>query len=218
MGRGNHSGHRMRLLKSFVHGDSHSFYDVQLIEILLYFCLPRVDTNPIAHALLDKFKNIGGILNAKEEELAAVPYLGQISARKLMTAIDIINRYDKLVRERFSRNTFCRDHVVDSIKKIVSLSFTDGRPSDIFAVTFDIKMMSAPTAVHVDDLSQIINTGTLSFSRSYRYVNVLCVSETSVSPDVLKLLKKEKKEYLHKSGIDVIAYIGPAQRVRLNII
>lgn len=45
--------------------------DLHLLEMLLFYAVPRVDTNVIAHRLLNKFKNINGILGARERIFSA---------------------------------------------------------------------------------------------------------------------------------------------------
>ena len=39
------------------------------MELLLFYCIPRQDTNPIAHALLDRFGSLSQVLEAPVEEL-----------------------------------------------------------------------------------------------------------------------------------------------------
>lgn len=48
-----HDGHRQRLKQRFLEEGLESFTDIQVLELLLFFSVPRQDTNPIAHALLD---------------------------------------------------------------------------------------------------------------------------------------------------------------------
>lgn len=52
-------------------------YEHELLEILLFNAFQRKNTNPIAHALLDAFGSISGVLNADVEELCAVGGVGE---------------------------------------------------------------------------------------------------------------------------------------------
>lgn len=52
-------------------------YEHELLEILLFNAYPRVNTNPIAHALLNAFGSIAGVLNAEVDELCAVDGVGE---------------------------------------------------------------------------------------------------------------------------------------------
>ena len=60
-------------------------YDHELLEILLYSVCPRVNTNPIAHALLDRFVTLSGVLSASVEQLKDVDGVGEGIARYLNT-------------------------------------------------------------------------------------------------------------------------------------
>jgi len=52
-------------------------YEHELLEMLLFNAYPRVNTNPIAHALLNAFGSIPGVLNAEVDELCAVDGVGE---------------------------------------------------------------------------------------------------------------------------------------------
>ena len=49
-----HDGHRQRLKDRFLAQGLDGFTDIQVLELLLFYALPRRDTNPIAHELLKK--------------------------------------------------------------------------------------------------------------------------------------------------------------------
>ena len=53
-----HDGHRQRLKDRFLRDGLDGFTDIQVLELLLFYALPRVDTNPIAHQLLQKFGSL----------------------------------------------------------------------------------------------------------------------------------------------------------------
>ena len=77
-----HSGHRERLsITAMTSFDGLS--EVQKVELFLFYILPRVDTNPLAHKLLDRFGSFANILDADEKELAKIDGLGKNSATKI---------------------------------------------------------------------------------------------------------------------------------------
>ena len=45
------------------------FDELHVLELLLFYAVPRRDTNPIAHALLDRFDSLPQVLEAAPEEL-----------------------------------------------------------------------------------------------------------------------------------------------------
>jgi len=70
-----HEGHRDRKREQFLRCGADSFADHELLEILLFYAVPQRDTNPIAHALMDKFGTLQAVLTADPEELMEVPYV-----------------------------------------------------------------------------------------------------------------------------------------------
>ena len=70
-----HEGHRKRMYEKLKNDDG--LYEHELLEILLFNAFQRKNTNPIAHALLDSFGSISGVLNASVEELCAVEGVGE---------------------------------------------------------------------------------------------------------------------------------------------
>ncbi len=75
-----HDGHRQRLKQRFVQEGLDTFHEVQVLELLLFYCIPRQDTNPIAHALLQRFGSLSQVLEAPVQELAKVPGMGENAA------------------------------------------------------------------------------------------------------------------------------------------
>lgn len=75
-----HEGHRERLRKRFLEEGLDHFTDIQALELVLFYCVARKDTNPIAHALLDRFGSLAQVLEAPVEELKKVPGVGEHSA------------------------------------------------------------------------------------------------------------------------------------------
>ncbi len=83
-----HDGHRQRLKERFLTEGLDHFSDVQVLELLLFYAIPRVDTNPIAHALLDHFGSLSQVMNARPEELEKVPGVGRNAATLLKLTTD----------------------------------------------------------------------------------------------------------------------------------
>jgi len=84
-----HDGHRQRLKERFLREGLDNFDEVNVLELMLFYCIPRSDTNPLAHALLEHFGSLAHVLEANIEELVKVPGVGQNVATflKLMTEV-----------------------------------------------------------------------------------------------------------------------------------
>ena len=67
--------------------------DIQMLEYILFFVFPRGDVNPLAHRLLDRFHNISTVLEAPIEDLQMVKGMGETSAKKLHSIIEIFYVY-----------------------------------------------------------------------------------------------------------------------------
>lgn len=87
-----HEGHRARVKKRFREEGLDHFSDVQALELLLFYAIPRTDTNPIAHSLLEHFGSLSQVLEASVEELCKVPGVGE-SAALLLTLIPQMGRF-----------------------------------------------------------------------------------------------------------------------------
>lgn len=69
---GVHDGHRQRLKDRFLSQGLDGFEDHNILELLLFYSVPRSDTNVLAHELLEKFKSLSGVFDASVEELCTV--------------------------------------------------------------------------------------------------------------------------------------------------
>lgn len=77
---GIHDGHRDRKREQFIRCGAESFAEHELLELLLFYAIPRKDTNVIAHTLIDRFGSLQGVLSAPLEELVRVPDIGKNAA------------------------------------------------------------------------------------------------------------------------------------------
>ncbi len=59
-----HKGHRKRMIERFVNFGFDSFAEHEILEILLFYSIPRKNTNPIAHDLISNFGSLKNVFNA----------------------------------------------------------------------------------------------------------------------------------------------------------
>ncbi len=90
---GVHDGHRQRMKKRFAEHGLENFEDVNALELLLFYALPRCDTNVVAHRLLDRFGSLPGVLEAPLDELSAVEGIGESGAVFLRLIPAVSRRY-----------------------------------------------------------------------------------------------------------------------------
>lgn len=73
MDKNSHEGHRKRLLHELLEQDFHdSVPSHKVLEALLFYGIPRKDTNAIAHSLLEKFGSLNGVFDADPNSLFEV--------------------------------------------------------------------------------------------------------------------------------------------------
>lgn len=64
-----HKNHRQNMRQKFLKFGIDCFEEHEILEILLYNCIPMKDTNPIAHDLLSKYGSIVSILDSDYKQL-----------------------------------------------------------------------------------------------------------------------------------------------------
>ena len=75
-----HQGHRERLRERFIRQGLNGYNELNALELLLFYAIPRKDTNPIAHALLERFGSLAAVFEATQQELEQIPGVGENAA------------------------------------------------------------------------------------------------------------------------------------------
>lgn len=86
-----HAGHRDRMIDKILKNPD-GLLDHELLEVLLFFAVPRKDTNPLAHKLLKVFGDLETLINATPEQLQKVDGVGKRVAAELTVFFNIIKR------------------------------------------------------------------------------------------------------------------------------
>lgn len=101
-----HDGHRERMRQRIKKNGLASFEPHEVLEVLLYYCIPRGNTNEIAHSLLQHYKTIGGVLQASVKELQTFKGVGE-NAAFFLSLLNEANRYINL--EKASQDSILSD-------------------------------------------------------------------------------------------------------------
>ena len=88
-----HEGHRKRLKARLKEEGLEHFSEINILELLLFYSIPRRDTNPIAHALLDKYDNLANVLEAEFDDLLNVDGITENSASLITMLVPLYRRY-----------------------------------------------------------------------------------------------------------------------------
>lgn len=107
-----HSGHRQRLREEFIESGAGHFSDIRALELLLTFAIPRKDTNPVAHALIDRFGSLYNVFSASYDELRSVDGVGESAAVLLRLVPDVYRKSESRHIEKSAGGTVMKS--VDS--------------------------------------------------------------------------------------------------------
>lgn len=89
-----HAGHRKRTINRFLEYPE-SFCDHEVLEAILFYALPRIDTNPIAHRLIKTFGSLKNVVMASPSELKAVQGVGDSAA----VLLNMFGRVSKIIEK-----------------------------------------------------------------------------------------------------------------------
>ena len=88
-----HDGHRKRLKARFIKSGLDDFEPHNVLELVLFYGVPRKDTNPIAHRLINRFGSLSAFLDAKPEELMKVDGITENTAVLISMLPAIARKY-----------------------------------------------------------------------------------------------------------------------------
>ena len=129
-----HQGHRERVKQRFLKHNLDVFEEHQILELLLFYGLPRADTNPIAHELLDRFGTISGVCDAPIEELTRTKGITQNVAI-------LLKLIPQLSRHYINTQTSDKERIYDtnSAMRIISPQFIGRKNEMVVLVLMDSK-------------------------------------------------------------------------------
>ena len=89
-----HKGHRARIKDDFLNGAfGDNTPDYKWLELLLFYCIPQKDTNPLAHELINKYKSLSGVFEAPISELTSINGISENSAILLKMILPLARKY-----------------------------------------------------------------------------------------------------------------------------
>ena len=89
-----HEGHRERVRERFLNEGMQNFQSHEAIEMLLFYAIPRGNTNDIAHELTERFGSLSAVFDARIEDLCKVKGVGQSSAILIKMMPQLFRKYE----------------------------------------------------------------------------------------------------------------------------
>ena len=127
-----HKDHRIRLKNRFIETNGNGFADHELIELLLFYGIPRKNTNVIAHELCERFGSIDKMAEASVDELKLIKGIGDNSAVLIKLVllmaqrhIEAKNKESKCIDTINQAVDYGRNRIFGSVKEVVYATFTD---------------------------------------------------------------------------------------------
>ncbi|MCL2586725.1 MAG: hypothetical protein FWE31_00615 [Firmicutes bacterium] len=113
-------GRREKLRQNFDKLGLQSFHDSHVLEYALGFCVPRVDTHPTAHRLLETFGSLANVVDAHPSKLEKVPGMGKNSAYLIAFLRQFVTYYmgSKTKQDRISTSADAIEHLREFMKTL----------------------------------------------------------------------------------------------------
>ena len=148
-----HSGHRNRMIEK-LYKNPDSLTEHELLEILLYDCIPRVNTNGISHSLIHTFGSLENIFAASPEDLTVVEGIGKKTAAKIVLLGKIYSAIYKKRKSdeplRFTSFGLYKNKLIEYYSErkdeVLLMILLDGRFRKIAILEFEDKERSEVTA------------------------------------------------------------------------
>ena len=118
--KNNAEGHRERVRKKFLENGFNGLEDYEVLELLLFYVIPRQDTKAIAKELIKRFKTLANVLKADTLELKNIDGLGPISITFLKMIGDLPAR---IYKDELKNQKLIKDDKNKITDKEVLLSF-----------------------------------------------------------------------------------------------
>jgi DNA repair protein RadC len=109
-----HYGHRDRLRTRFAQGGADALPDYELLELVLFNAIPRIDVKPLAKKLIERFKTFAGVVSAPIEQLSDAG-LSDRTHERIFHELKLI----EAGAQRLARQTVVNRDVIGSWGKLI---------------------------------------------------------------------------------------------------
>ena len=168
----NREHHRERVRKAYLKNSFDSMSDSNVLELLLFYSIPRKDVKEISYALINRFGSLEGVFDADIRELMKVEGVGENTAILINLFHNLGRRIDKNKNAKFKK-------LDDSYK---SIEFAKNELSGlikekVLVITLDNKL----NVIAVNDVSQ----GSANTASVEAYKIMECIVKDSAANIIL---------------------------------
>ncbi|MBQ8614492.1 MAG: RadC family protein [Ruminiclostridium sp.] len=129
-----HHGHRSRMKAAMLEHGLDGLNDHQILELLLFYAIPKRDTNPIAHRLVERFGSLRGVLEADYDELRKVNGIADNAASLIKFSQLLSGRY---LRSASFEGDTAKFSSTDSLRMYFEGAFLGVRTEQVRAMLVD---------------------------------------------------------------------------------
>lgn len=138
-----HKNHRARVKNNVAENGFAQLEDHRFLELLLFYSIPRIDTNETAHLLLNEFGSLERVVTADIKSLMSVKGVGRETALFLSACGELVGR---VLAQRQKAQTVC-----DTEKAIVDFAaslYAENGKEQCFVIFFDDNMRYLGHCLH----------------------------------------------------------------------
>ena len=179
-----HENHRQRLREKFLKNPD-ALNKHELLELLLFYAIPRKNVNPLAHQLLDKFGSVNGVLSASANELLSVDGMGESTSAFITTLGKLL---DVVAEEEMQEGLKLFN--LENVKKYL-IKFFSNYDKEVFYAFFLSKTEKviakvSYTSDKVDEINFLLSEFSRSFASVKPYAVVVAHNHPSGNPEPSK--------------------------------
>ena len=126
------SGHRERLRNRFLESNPDTIEDYHLIELLLFYSIPRKDTRDEAVELMNHFGSLRRLFRADPRELESVEGIGKSSAVLIRLIHELMRRIDL---DSLSAGLDCSD--IDTLGRLLCMVMRQEQDEVMYLLALD---------------------------------------------------------------------------------
>jgi len=129
-----HSGHRKRVKANVIKNGFSQLEEHKLLELMLFYSIPREDTNELAHKLINHFGSFEEVFKANIDQLTKVDGVGDNTAVMIAAMGEAFNRIAKAKpsKKRIYKST-------EDLKELAVALLKGEQNEKVFLICFDAK-------------------------------------------------------------------------------
>ena len=181
-------GHRKRLIDKALNNGFDTFESHEFLELFLFMLIPRVNTNPIAHELINRFGSFCKACNAPISELMKVKGIGEQTARRMKRFSVLVNEYRMSI---YSKNMNITND--DTLAKYASFFLSESDTKKLYA--FCLNSHNDLTNIYyVADIDEITQDDIQEFIKKARQIETMVYKQQELCNQLNNTLKKRKQK------------------------